>query len=164
MRILGLVCFVLFELANSACNRQSTSDTNIAFGKTSAMQTEHPINRSEPTMTVEKFMNFVKKGEIEQAQAMMFHRANEGNYNRTANLPTHGVARAGTLDWATALWERQMFLRNVVDERTNEDSSEVDVELGVGNLKGLNQGANFLLKRNENIWWILDVNLTFKNK
>lgn len=162
--VFPFLVFLLFFMI-TGCNRggsEAAPMVNPEIKKEAALE-------GKPSTTVEKFMEHVAKGEIEEAE-----KYTTVDYVRPAKTPTADNTNANSADsnvsgsgyglpskfnWALSLHNRNLQLENIFDEQIVEDRAKVGARLGDSTNSSISMDWTFYLKRESDEWLIYNLDL-----
>lgn len=143
-----LILFVINLIGCSQIESKSRQDS----------KSQISVKETEGTILVNKYMAHISKGEIQEADKFLSTK-NTREIINNSNLGTNdGVGL--DLPWSSILYEKNLVLTKIVDEKTEGETTRVYALLGDSKTPDVNISATFYLEKADGNLLIKDIKLT----
>ena len=145
------ILLILFVINSIGCSQVESKDGQNAQNQISNKETEG-------SSLVTKYMAHISKGEIQEADKLIAPKPSpeiKDDSNFTVN---DGVSP--NFPWSSVLFERNLILTKIINEKTEGENTKVDALLEVRKKPDINISATYYLEKRNGILLIKDIKLT----
>lgn len=153
------ILLVLFVISLNGCSQFESKSRQAPQGQTYS-------NKTEANILVTKYMAHISKGEIQEADKFLAPNPKpeiKDNSNLTFEDDSKLTENDGVLfnlDWSSYLYERNLVLTKIINEKTEGEITKVDALLEVRKMPDINITATYYLEKRNGSLVIKDIKLT----
>jgi len=152
------IILILMLAGAISCNENAYQGRTASADSKAVTAPASAVENQKPESAVALFMNSIASEDLEKAKSLLTPA--EVKLSSDPVPPnTKASEKPGRLDWVAVLRERNFRMGEVLEEKTENDKSDVKVAMRREDLKDYRQNAVFHLSKIDGRWLIADIEL-----